>query len=176
MRWILGYSSGDVRILCIRQFITVYLFMAALWNRAGHYIFVLWFLLSFSLFFFPRLISAVADWMSAILLHMVWPCEFRTHVWNMLQTARWTYRTQKWRKKSPSAHHHTSLSGYIFAKKACINNRKKMLSSNISCTCPHNMANFSPLAAEIGSGHRCGSLNCGLPLMAFWQQKANAKC
>ena len=27
--------------------------------------------------FFPRLISAVADWMSAILPHMVWPlCEF----------------------------------------------------------------------------------------------------
>jgi len=24
-------------------------------------------------FFFPRLISAVADWMSAILAHMVWP-------------------------------------------------------------------------------------------------------
>ena len=24
-------------------------------------------------FFFPRLISSVADWMSAILLHMVWP-------------------------------------------------------------------------------------------------------
>ena len=45
------------------------LVMVALWNRADHYIFVLWFLLSF----FPRLISAVADWMSAILPHMVWP-------------------------------------------------------------------------------------------------------
>jgi len=52
------------------------LFMAALWNRAGHYIFALWFLLSFiflSFFFFPRLISAVAEWMSTILPHMVWP-------------------------------------------------------------------------------------------------------
>jgi len=27
----------------------------------------------FLLFFIPRLISAVADWMSTILLHMVWP-------------------------------------------------------------------------------------------------------
>ena len=44
--------------------------MAALYNRAGHYIFALWFLL---LSFFPRLISAVADWMSTILPHMVWP-------------------------------------------------------------------------------------------------------
>jgi len=43
--------------------------MVALWNRADHYIFILWFLLSF----FPRLISAVAEWMSAILAHMVWP-------------------------------------------------------------------------------------------------------
>jgi len=41
--------------------------MAALHSRFGHYIFVL-FLLSF----FPRLISAVADWMSIILPHMVW--------------------------------------------------------------------------------------------------------
>jgi len=42
--------------------------MAAL----GHYIFALWYLLLLSIFF-PRLISAVADWMSAILAHMVRP-------------------------------------------------------------------------------------------------------
>jgi len=47
------------------------IFMVALWNRADHYIFILWFLLLSN--FFPRLISAVADWMSAILPHMVWP-------------------------------------------------------------------------------------------------------
>jgi len=40
-------------------------------HRAGHYIFALWFLSSF--FFFSRLISAVAEWMSTILLDMVWP-------------------------------------------------------------------------------------------------------
>ena len=53
--------------------------MVALWNRADHYIFMLWFvlllplLLLLLLLFFPRLISAAADWMSAILPHMVWP-------------------------------------------------------------------------------------------------------
>jgi len=47
--------------------------MAALRNRCGHYIFALWFLSSVYLFFFPRLISAAADWMSTILTHMVWP-------------------------------------------------------------------------------------------------------
>jgi len=42
------------------------------------------------------------------------------------------------------------LSGYVFATKARIDNRKKnLLSSNVSPTCPHNMVNFGPLAAEI---------------------------
>ena len=47
------------------------LFMVALWNRADHYIFIL-FLLSSS-FLFPGLISAVGNWMSTILPHKVWP-------------------------------------------------------------------------------------------------------
>ena len=55
------------------------------------------------------------------------------------------------RQKSPSGHHHTTLSGYIFTTKACIDNPKKMLSVNMSSTCAHNMVNFSPLTAEIGS-------------------------
>jgi len=40
--------------------------MAALRSRCGHYIFILWFLLSS---FFPRLISAVAHWMSLPYFH-----------------------------------------------------------------------------------------------------------
>jgi len=67
--------------------------MAALRNRAGHIYFhpvvcSLWspygigqtiifltcdFYLLILLLFFPRLISAVGDWMSNILPHMVWP-------------------------------------------------------------------------------------------------------
>jgi len=59
---------------------------------------------------------------------------------------------QKTAKMSPSGHHTTILSGYIFAAKACIDNRKKnLLSSNICPTCPHSMVNFGPLAAEIFS-------------------------
>jgi len=73
-------------------------------------------------------------------------------VCNVLLAARCKYRTQKSRQKSPFGHHPTTLSGYIFATKACIDNRKKNLSSsNISSTCPHNMVNFGPLAAEIVS-------------------------
>jgi len=50
-----------------------YFIMAALRtvrSRCGRYIFILWFLLS-SFYLFPRLISAVADWMPTILSHMV---------------------------------------------------------------------------------------------------------
>ena len=43
-----------------------------------------------------------------------------------------------------------NLSGYIFPTKARIDNRKNLLSSNISSTCPHNMENLGSLAAEIG--------------------------
>ena len=54
------------------------------------------------------------------------------------------------RKKSPSRHHRTTLSGHIFATKACIDNRiKNLLSSNTSSTCPGNMVNFGLLTAEI---------------------------
>jgi len=46
-------------------------------------------------------------------------------VWNVLHVARWKYRMQKIAKNSPSGHHHTTLSGCIFATKACIGNRGK---------------------------------------------------
>jgi len=82
-------------------------------------------------------------------------------VWNVLHAARWKYRTQKLAKKSPSGHHHTTLSGYIFAIKARIDNWKNLLSSNI------NQLHMSPiiwwtsavgpLAAEIGP------VICGTP-------------
>jgi len=68
----------------------------------------------------------------------------------VLYGARCKYRAQEVVKKSPSGHHCTTLSGYIFATKARIDNQKKMLDSNISSTSSHNMVNFGPIAAEIG--------------------------
>jgi len=74
-------------------------------------------------------------------------------VWNLLHAARWKYRMQKIAKNSPSVHHRTTnLSGFIFATKAHIDNRKKLVKQQYSFRCPHNMVNFGPLAAEIGSG------------------------
>ena len=54
----------------------LFVLMATVRSRCGHYIFALWFLLLLLLvlpLFFSRLISAVAISMPAILPHMVWP-------------------------------------------------------------------------------------------------------
>jgi len=51
-------------------------------------------------------------------------------------------------------HHRTTLSGYVFATKARVDNRKKnLLNSNTSLIHPHNigLVNFGPLMAEIDS-------------------------
>jgi len=100
------------------------LFMAALCNRAGHTYFHP--VVSF-FFLFPRLISAVGDWMSAILPHMVClsvnlECRSET-CWARLAENI----ARKNRQKLPSGHHPTILSGYIFATKAYIDNRKKLV-------------------------------------------------
>jgi len=68
---------------------------------------------------FPRLISAVAGWMSTILAHMVWS--------EMCCTGLAANTGRKKSLKTPSAHHRTTLSGYIFATKACIDNQEKMV-------------------------------------------------
>jgi len=122
--------SSDIAHLAVPLGQLSFLFMVALYViRQTIYIFIP----SFVLFFFPRLISAVGDWMFAILPHMAWPyCEFRMQVWNVLYAARWKSRTQKIAKKSPSAHLRTTLSGYTFATKAHIDNRKKTCYAAIS--------------------------------------------
>jgi len=49
--------------------------------------------------------------------------------------SRWKCRTQYIAKNSPSGDHRTTLSGHIFASDACIDNRKKILNSNVFFTC-----------------------------------------
>ena len=73
-----GSVSVGVRA-CVRVFAfnLCMLVMVAVCNRADHYIFILFLSSSFFFFlllsFFPRLISAVGDWLFTILWHMVWP-------------------------------------------------------------------------------------------------------
>ena len=66
----------------------------------------------------------------------------------------------------------TTLSGYIFATKACIYNRKKLLSSNISSICRHNMVNFGLLAA--GICWRVWGTPANFSGFAYWQRYCTA--
>ena len=62
---------GALRSRCGHYILSLWFLLsilAALWNRAGHYIFPCGLYLSL---FFPRIFSAVGDWMSAILPHMM---------------------------------------------------------------------------------------------------------
>jgi len=69
----------------------------------------------------------------------------------VLDAACWKCRTpQKIAKNSPSWHRRTTLLGYMFATMA-YRQSGKMLNSNVSSTCPHNMVNFDPLGAKIVS-------------------------
>jgi len=52
-------------------------------------------------------------------------------------------------KKSPSGHHPTTLSGYIFATEACIDSRKKLVKQQYLL---HMSPQYGLLAAEIVSG------------------------
>jgi len=122
------------------------LIMAALWSRAGHYIFALWFFLSS--IFFPRPVSQPSQIGCLPYLH-TW-CGLGANLGCRSETCCTPLAGNAGPKNSPSGHHRTTLSGYIFGTKAFIDNRKKnFLRSNISSTCPDNMINFSPLAAEI---------------------------
>jgi len=78
------------------------------------------YLLLLLLSFFPRLISAVADWMSAILPHANLECRSEVCRVRLAENAG-----PKKIAKIRHGHYRTTLLGYIFATKARIDNRKK---------------------------------------------------
>jgi len=92
--------------------------------------------------------------MSAILPHMV--CDLSSNLRCRSETCcmrSWLkIQDAKSRQKSPSGHHRTTLSGYIFATKAHIDNRKTLLSSNISSTCPPQYGELRPTSGWDRSG------------------------
>jgi len=55
-------------------------------------------------------------------------------------------KRQKFAICAPS---HNFVGLYIFPTKARIDNRKKIVKQQCLHTCPHNVVNFGPLAAEI---------------------------
>jgi len=89
--------------------------------------------------------------MSTILSHIVWlQCKFRMHIWNVLHTARWIYRTQKIGQKiAICARSHKFVGLYLRNWGMYRQSEKYLLNNNISSTYAHNMVNFGPLAAKI---------------------------
>ena len=68
------YLECSMEKVTVKNFSQLHFIMVALCNRADHNIFIPYSLFpSSSSSFFPRLISAAVDRMSAILLHMAWP-------------------------------------------------------------------------------------------------------
>jgi len=126
------------------------LVMAALRSRCRHSILPLWLLSFFFLFF---LAYSQRSQIGCLPYFHTWcglspNLECRSKMfptWLAENTGCKNYA-----KNCHSAHHRTTLLGYIFVTKACINNRKKTLNGRMSSTCPHHMANIGPLTAEIG--------------------------
>ena len=74
-------------------------------------------------------------------------------VWNVLHMACWKCTTYKFAKNLPSLYHRTTLSGYIFATKACINNWKKLVKQQYLLNMSWQYDELLPTnRAEIGLG------------------------
>jgi len=108
----------------------------ALWNRAGHYIFALWFLSIFYLFYF--LASSQRPQIGCLPYFRTW-CGLSANLKCTCEMCSTWLAATTGRKKSPFWHHRTTLLGYIFGTKTRIDNRKKLL----------NMVSFRLLMAEI---------------------------
>ena len=121
--------------------------MTALHSRCGHYIFALWFLSSSFFYSSPNVSGRRLD-----VYHTSTYGVALVQIQNagLKGAARGSLKMQD-AKKSPSGHHHTTLSGYIFATKTCINNRKKTVKQQYLPQSCHSMVIFGPLAAVIVS-------------------------
>jgi len=124
--------------------------MAVLWNRTCHYIFVLWFLSSFSSFFSsPNLSSGRLD-----VYHTSTPwCGPSANLVcrsEMCCTRPAVNAGPKNRPKFPiCAPSHNFVKLYLRNWRMYRQSDKNLLNSSISPTCPYNMVNDGSLAAEI---------------------------
>jgi len=105
---------------------------------------ILYFCPVFSSWFFPRLISAFADWMSLYF-----------HSWCGLSANSVKCAAHGLLKIQDAKIRHlctiVQLCWAISSEPRHVSSiRKNLLNSSISCTCPHNMVNLGPLATEIG--------------------------
>ena len=137
--------DGSSLVVSLASYVSV----AALWTRADHYIFALCFLSFFFLLFSSPNLSCHRFGVYHTSTHGVALARIKNASLKCAARGSLEMQDPKNRQNSSSGHHRTILAAYIFANKACIDNRKKLLNSNIFSTCPHNMVNCGPLAAEM---------------------------
>ena len=105
------------------------------------------FYLSIFFFFIPRLISAIADWMS-IPYFDTW-CGPSANLECRSERCCTRLAANAGPKKVAKNHHLSTIPQLCMAISSQLRHvstiGKKLLSSNISSTCPHNMVNFGPL-------------------------------
>jgi len=122
--------------------------MAALRSRCGNYIFALWFLLSFFFFFF----SSPQRSQSGCLPYF---CGLSANLECRSETCCTRLAGNTGRRNDAKSRHLSTIAQLCRTESSQLRHAstigKKSLSSNISSTCPCNMANCGPLAAEIVS-------------------------
>jgi len=105
------------------------------------------------LLLFPRLISAIADWMSIPYLHTWYGLSANLRCRS--ETCCTALAANTGSKKSAKNRHLGTIAQLCWAISSQLRHAstigKKLLSSTISSTCSYNTVNFGPLAAEIGA-------------------------
>jgi len=120
--------------------------MAAPRSRCGHYIFILWLLLSSS--FFPCLMSAAQT--GCLPYFHTW-CGLSANLGCRSETCCTRLAENTGCKNLPSMHHRTTLLDCIFATKVHTDNRKKPVKQQYLPHVSLHYGELGPLAAEIGS-------------------------
>jgi len=128
--------------------------MATQWNTAGHYIFILWFLLLLLSIFLSFLAYSQPSHIGCLPYFYTW-CSLSANLGCRSETCCTRLADNTGRKKSSKIRHLgtiTQLCQAIFSQRRHISTIwKNVLNSNISSTCSHNKSTFGPLAADIGS-------------------------
>jgi len=133
----------------------LHLFMAALRSSCWYYIFALWFLSYSSSPFFPRIISAVAEWMSLPYFY-TW-CGLSANLECRSEMCYTRLAGNTWRKNAAKNRHLGTIAQLCRAVSSQLRHLSTMgknylLSSNTSSTCPRNIVNLGLLTIEISLG------------------------
>jgi len=131
--------------------------MAAVWNRAGHYIFILW----VSSSFYSPILSCRMQ-IGCLPYFHTW-CDFSANLECRSEMCRTRLAENTERKKSPKIRHLCTIAQLCWAissqRRHCIDNRNKLVKQQYV---PHmflQYGSFGPLTAEIDRIRQFGAPN-----------------